>query len=295
MLGSSIALIGTFLSSFATNFNLFLLTYSFSFGLGVGICYLVPLTCAWHYFPNRKGLVAGIILGGYGFGAFIFSFISTAIINPNNLRPDVVIDGTRIFTQSEIVDKVPYMIRLLVLAWACLVGISLILIKGDPHKWEKADKDSHKNDLQIHLLNDSDEVIGHNEKNSKQKIEKFLLKRPDYAVLSFKQALLSINTLILWTMMIFSTSYGMFIAHVYKSYGILHINDDFFMTSVGSFGAMFNGGSRSIWSTLQDKYGFKRMFSILLVFQITLSATLVSIASLGDDSSWGKSLYMVWI
>jgi OFA family oxalate/formate antiporter-like MFS transporter len=109
--GSSLALMGTFLSSFVTNFNLFMLTYAFFFGFGIGICYLVPVTCSWQYFPNRKGLVTGIIVGGFGFGSFIFSFLSTAIINPDNLKPDLLVDGMRIFTQAEIVDRTPYMLR----------------------------------------------------------------------------------------------------------------------------------------------------------------------------------------
>jgi hypothetical protein len=170
-----------------------------------------------------------------------------------------------------------------------------LLIKGDPHQWEKAEEDSHKTDLKLHLLDKKEENFELSENISRIKIKKFLNERQDYAVLSFKQALLSVNTLLLWSMIIFSASYGMFIGHVYKSFGILHINDDFFMTSVGSFGAVFNGGSRSIWSTLQDKYSFKKIFSILLVIQICLSLTLVSVASVGDYSPWGKTLYMVWV
>ena len=84
-------------------------------------------------------------------------------------------------------------------------------------------------------------------------------------------------------------------AHVFKSFGVLNINDDFFMTAVGSMGAVINGLSRSIWSTLQDKYTFKKIFGVLLVCQIILSGTLPSIAQIGDGGVGSKILYMVWI
>ena len=292
--GSSISLIGTFIASFMTNFYLYCIFYSAWFGIGVGCCYLVPVTCAWQYFPNYKGLVTGIIVGGFGFGSFIFSFLSTAIINPNNEKPDLRIDGGRIFTQQHIIDKTPYMLRFLVLVWTIIVFISLFLIKGNPHKWEGAAKESHKNELKLRLLEKSSE-INLDDSSCKYKIIEFLRERPNYAVLSFWEALLSTNTLLLWLMICFSASYGMFMAHVYKYFGVIHINDDFFLTMVGSFGAVMNGGSRSIWSTFQDKYSFKRIFGILLIIQITLSGSLVSIASIGEGNSLGKPLYMIWI
>ena len=30
------------------------------------------------------GIVSGVIIGGFGFGAFVFNFVMKAIINPNN-------------------------------------------------------------------------------------------------------------------------------------------------------------------------------------------------------------------
>jgi len=45
-------------------------------GIGCGINYMVPLVCAWDHFPNRKGLMTGIIVGAYGFGSFLYSRIA---------------------------------------------------------------------------------------------------------------------------------------------------------------------------------------------------------------------------
>lgn len=52
---------------------------------------MVPLICCWEYFPERKGLITGIIVGAYGFGSFVFNQISSALVNPESLKPTILI------------------------------------------------------------------------------------------------------------------------------------------------------------------------------------------------------------
>lgn len=55
---------------------------------------MVTLVCSWEHFPERRGLVTGIIEAAYGLGSFIFAQISSRIVNPNNDQPTIlVIDG----------------------------------------------------------------------------------------------------------------------------------------------------------------------------------------------------------
>lgn len=111
--GSSIALGGLFASSYVTSLPAFAVLYGVFYGFGLGICYLVPLICAWEHFPNRKGLISGIIIGGFGFGAFFFGFISFALANPNNEDPDLVVDGGKIFSPDRPeAHSAPRMIRI---------------------------------------------------------------------------------------------------------------------------------------------------------------------------------------
>ena len=63
---------------------LFVVFYGGVFPIGVGLLYWTPIICAWEWFPERKGLISGLIIGAFGFGAFIFGFITTAIVNPEN-------------------------------------------------------------------------------------------------------------------------------------------------------------------------------------------------------------------
>ena len=57
--------------------------------MGVGFTYWAPIICACEWFPERKGLINGIMIGSFGFAAFIFNFLTSFITNPNNLHPNI--------------------------------------------------------------------------------------------------------------------------------------------------------------------------------------------------------------
>ena len=98
------------------------------------MCYMVPLICGWEWFPENKGLVTGCILGGYGFGSFIFSQISTKLVNPDNASPEANPDSDSDvdFYGPDVADRVPMMIRTLVYIWSGLALISVFLISRKP-------------------------------------------------------------------------------------------------------------------------------------------------------------------
>ena len=80
-------------ASYSTNWWLFIYFYAVQFPLGIGLVYFTPIICSWEWFPDNKGLVGGLILSGYGFGAFVFGFISTAIVNPDDEAVELPGDG----------------------------------------------------------------------------------------------------------------------------------------------------------------------------------------------------------
>lgn len=88
----------------------------------------MPVMCAWEWFPKRRSTVTGCILCGYGFGAFIFGIITTAIANPNDLKPDI--DG--LYFPIEVANKVPLMLRVCTACWGALFTIAICTIKRNP-------------------------------------------------------------------------------------------------------------------------------------------------------------------
>jgi len=87
--GSTLALGGMLASSFTTNILAFVLLYAILGGVGCGTNYLIPLVVSWEHFPERKGMITGIIIGSYGLGSFIFTRVSTHLVNPDNLKASV--------------------------------------------------------------------------------------------------------------------------------------------------------------------------------------------------------------
>lgn len=57
-------------------------------------------------------MVSGLIIAGYGFGAFIFNFVCKAICNPNNVEPSVSFeeDGKiKKYFPRDVFKNVPFM------------------------------------------------------------------------------------------------------------------------------------------------------------------------------------------
>lgn len=74
--GVSILSVSIFISSFMVNFWIFIIFYGFIFGLINGACYIVPIKIGLSYLPHWKGKVSGIIVCGFGMGAFFLSYIA---------------------------------------------------------------------------------------------------------------------------------------------------------------------------------------------------------------------------
>jgi len=75
-----------------------------------------------------QGLVSGITIGAYGFGAFIFNFVATGIVNPNNLTP-TIIDGNEKYFGPEVADRVPQLFRTLGICYIILGLLGPLLIR----------------------------------------------------------------------------------------------------------------------------------------------------------------------
>lgn len=98
------------------------ITYGTLFGLGTALAYTPPLGVAMRWFPKSKGLVNGIIVGGFGLGAFIFNQIQTAYLNPVNKELD---DG-KYFNDDKILNRVPSVFLMLGSIYAIVQVIRII-------------------------------------------------------------------------------------------------------------------------------------------------------------------------
>lgn len=118
-------------------FTAFMVIFAVSFGICNGLAYTIPLKVGWDHFPKNKGLVSGIVIGGFGLGSFIFGLISTLLINPDNSKPNVKVGSLNLYNKG-VADHLILSIRILILIWSVLgiSGIVLLSVKPTEDKNE---------------------------------------------------------------------------------------------------------------------------------------------------------------
>jgi OFA family oxalate/formate antiporter-like MFS transporter len=69
------------------------LTYGIFGGLGMGLGYIVPVATLVKWFPDRRGLVTGLAVCGFGGGALLLAPIATALIKSAGVGNTFIIVG----------------------------------------------------------------------------------------------------------------------------------------------------------------------------------------------------------
>lgn len=72
---------GLVLSGFARSLPLLYLGYGVLGGIGVGFIYGVPIATCVKWFPDKKGLISGLSVAGFGLGSIVFAPICTALLS----------------------------------------------------------------------------------------------------------------------------------------------------------------------------------------------------------------------
>jgi len=71
---------GVFLASFTDRLWWLYLTYGVIGGIGLGFGYIVPVAVLVKWFPDRRGMITGIAVGGFGAGALVTAPVATRLI-----------------------------------------------------------------------------------------------------------------------------------------------------------------------------------------------------------------------
>lgn len=79
-IGAFFVALGWILSAYAPNIYVLTITYGVIIGAGVGIAYGVPMTIVSKWFPEKKGLVVGIVLIGFGLSPLITAPLARNLI-----------------------------------------------------------------------------------------------------------------------------------------------------------------------------------------------------------------------
>ena len=260
------------------------LTYGFMFGVGIALAYAPPMGVAMKWYPRKKGLVNGIIVGGFGMGAFVFNTVQTTFLNPLNHSPED--QGYFSVEQNDILQRVPSVFLLLGSIYTVIQLVAVLLISS-PTEDDMAGN--------IPLVSQA--------QNSEDPEEDVLYQTGSSAsspVPPDLQTELEINVKpadivrtrefwILWVTFVLNTQAVGYINSMYKAFGQTFIQDDHFLAVVGAFAAIFNSGGRVLWGHLCDVWGYKSCM-MMVTSLISLLFSTLYFTEFGQ-----KATFAIWI
>jgi OFA family oxalate/formate antiporter-like MFS transporter len=152
LLGGIFLGLGYVMSSFVgAIFPLKLIFIGIFGGAGIGLAYVVPISVGVKWFPDKKGLVSGLAVAGFGFGAFIWILMA---------NPPSVLGFTGLITNYDnlyTIANVDAAFRLYGIIFFVLVFMGSLVMVYPPSGWKPAgwnppDENSDKNMVIASLL-----------------------------------------------------------------------------------------------------------------------------------------------
>ena len=102
--GGVILGLGLILAKFTGNFTAgpalawLIMTFSVLGGIGIGAAYVCPIATCVKWFPDKKGLITGLAVAGFGAGAFFFAPLAKGLIS--GVKYDLL--GVKLFPLPEL-------------------------------------------------------------------------------------------------------------------------------------------------------------------------------------------------
>jgi OFA family oxalate/formate antiporter-like MFS transporter len=245
ILGGILMGYGVILSALMTTFIGLLITYGIIFGAGIGFGYVCPIASANKWFPDKKGLINGIAVAGFGAGSFIFNYVIKALANPTNLETD---DPNFL---DVITPNIPFMFIILGSIYLVLIIGGALTLSNPPEGWKPVgwtppppSEETGVSGLEFE--------------------RKKTIKLPQFWML--------------WAMFILSAISGLMIIGSYASFAkaedsggnFLYVIGTADFVLIGSLAALFNGAGRIVWGQLADFITYKRAMLLMFTTQAIL-------------------------
>jgi len=71
---------GLILAKYSTNLTTFVIGFSILGGMGIGAAYVCPIATCVKWFPDKRGLITGLAVAGFGAGGLVFTPVAKSLI-----------------------------------------------------------------------------------------------------------------------------------------------------------------------------------------------------------------------
>jgi len=226
--------------------------YMVLYGLFNSMNYMPLIKNCLFYFPNKKGLINGFILFGYGTSSLIYNSIADYLINPSYKQ----INSNTGFFDKEISNNVKKYLMFFNLFNGILSVFGFLIL------FEYKEDDANNK-------NDDNDKIG--DKNLKENLNE--KKENNFSVKdAFYQAIKGIQLYQLWTMSTFLQIVSFTVTNTFRSFGEQCLMPEYFLSNLTKTYSILNGLSRLIWGFLFDKFSFKYLYSACMITQVFVSS-----------------------
>jgi MFS transporter, OFA family, oxalate/formate antiporter len=96
-LGGVILGIGLIVARYATGLPTFVLGFSILGGIGIGAAYVCPIATCVKWFPDKRGLITGMAVAGFGAGGLVFTPVAKSLIKSQGVMPTFMYLGLIFF------------------------------------------------------------------------------------------------------------------------------------------------------------------------------------------------------
>ena len=266
------------------DYYLLIISYAL-FGFCGSLTYFQTLKNCWKYFPNKKGLISGIIFSSFGLSSFIFTSIADLIINKDSISPE------KDYYPREISMKFLDYIKFYLICIISMGAVSSILCFPYEEEINKIEKDIDEDKEQVNIIKNIDvsndmsndtltvrlSVDGKNdEKCDEEKDDEE--KKGEEDNLTLKQSLLSSDFYKCLTIAGCTLIYGFLLSNTYRNFGRKRELSDKGMQILSKAFTLLNTFSRLCWGFIYDKFGFKIPYIIICLNQI-ICGSLIYLSS----------------
>jgi len=232
--------------SVGNNYLLKLIGIGIIGGAGIGLAYVVPIGVGIKWFPDKKGLVSGLAVAGFGFGAFIWILMAKP---PSILNLTGLID-----TANYTVANVDYAFKIYGIVFLILVVIGSLVMRNPPQGWKPKGWNP----------------VEEKDKSGKTKKEIALLP---------KEMLRTKQFYMLWAMFLIGALAGLMVignianfanntTEGFQGYGFTAQEAlDFAVIGAAVCLPIFNGLGRIVWGKISDNIGRKNALIAMFIFQ----------------------------